>query len=69
MSRSFTKSTWLPQLQAVHRWAWQKWDLVRAARPLDDRSSKQEPAVIFADVVQELQPIISAMGERNKYGL
>ena len=64
ISRSLSKSTWLASLQAVHRWAWQKWDLVRAEWPLDDPAAEQEPG---AEIVQSLQPIIRAMGEKKKY--
>ena len=65
MTRSFSKDSWLRQLQEVHRWAWQKWDLVRATYPLSDASSEQLPGEILPDVVQGLQPIIAAMGKKR----
>lgn len=62
-SKVFTQENWKDSLRAVHKYAWEKWSLVRDEHPAD----KPEQDCVPPEIFELLHPIVSIMPPPTQY--
>ena len=70
-SKKFSKTgsgrSWQEALHEVHKWLWEKWQIVESEFPLTPTCVRQVPGEVPADVLAELVPIIRDMPAEKIY--
>ena len=59
--------TWKEALHEVHKWLWEKWQIVESEFPMGTTGQRQVPGEVPADVLAELEPIIRDMPAEKIY--
>ena len=64
MSAAFAqRRTWQEALSIVHKWCWEKWELVQDRHPLPPGKQAQKPGEVSSKALEDLAPIIRDLPE------
>ena len=67
ISKTGSGRSWQEALHEVHKWLWEKWQIVESEFPLTPTCVRQVPGEVPADVLAELVPIIRDMPAEKIY--
>ena len=66
-TKTFDAGNWKSKLQDIHRFIWNKWDLIREQYPLPQGKSEQIPGIVPPGIFEQLAPIIQRLPPAKKY--
>ena len=68
MSAAFAqRRSWQEALSMVHKWSWEKWELVQDRHPLPSGRQAQKPGEVSSKALEDLTPIIRDLPEVKRY--